>query len=114
MTYSSEQCIDQPDDYYSLRLYIAGKTTHSVSAIQNLMRICQEYLPEHYHVEVIDVCQQPEQAETENIVVIPTLIKVLPLPIQRMVGNLSNTEKVLTGLGISPHYTAPVEALPNH
>lgn len=102
MTHSSDQSIAPPDEYYSLRLYIAGRNTYSVVALQNLMKICQEYLPEHYHLEVIDVCQQPDQAESENIVVVPTLIKLLPLPIQRMVGNLSNTEKVLTGLGIVP------------
>jgi circadian clock protein KaiB len=83
-----------------LRLYVAGVTPNSVRAIANLKRICEEYLQGHYTLEVIDLYQQPELAEGEQIIAAPTLIKQLPLPLRRVIGDMSNQERVLVGLDL--------------
>jgi circadian clock protein KaiB len=92
------------EQHYILRLYIAGTTVQSLKALQNLKRICEEYLHNRYELEVIDIYQQTEGIPTQNIIAIPTLIKELPLPLQKMIGNLSDTEKVLVGLNIVPKF----------
>lgn len=89
------------DERYCFRLYVAGTTPNSARALRNLQRIAEKYFPDNYELEVIDVYEQPEQLLVENIVAIPTLIKDSPLPVKRLVGDLSNTKKVLTSLGIS-------------
>jgi circadian clock protein KaiB len=89
------------DPDYCLRLYITGATPHSMRAVTNINRICDEFLPGRVLLEIIDVYQQPELAGEEQIIAAPTLIKVRPLPLRRMIGDLSNTEKVLAALGIS-------------
>ncbi|MFB2893903.1 circadian clock KaiB family protein [Aerosakkonemataceae cyanobacterium BLCC-F50] len=89
------------DERYCFRLYVAGSTPNSGRALKNLQRIAEKYFPNNYELEVIDVYEQPEQLLLENIVAIPTLIKDSPLPVKRLVGDLSNTKKVLTSLGIS-------------
>jgi circadian clock protein KaiB len=91
---------DQPDRKYVLRLYIAGTTPQSVRAIENIRKICEKQLRGHYRLEVIDLYQQPEKARSEQIVAAPTLIKQLPLPVRRILGDLSKTERVLVGLGL--------------
>jgi circadian clock protein KaiB len=83
---------------YLLRLYITGNSIRSQRAISNLFRICREELSDQYKVEIIDVLEQPHMAEAEKILVTPTLIKQLPPPLQRLIGDLSNKEKVLLGL----------------
>ncbi|MEG3923297.1 MULTISPECIES: circadian clock KaiB family protein [unclassified Microcoleus] len=88
------------EDHYILRLYISGTTIQSVTALQNIKKICEEHLQGRYELEVIDIYQQTEAVISENIVAVPTLIKKLPLPLQKMIGNLSNTEKVLLGLNL--------------
>lgn len=85
---------------YVLRLYVAGSTTRSVAAITNLKKICEEQLAGRYTLEVIDLYQQPELAAGHQIIAIPTLIKELPPPLRRIIGDLSNAEKVLVGLDI--------------
>jgi circadian clock protein KaiB len=85
---------------YILRLYITGNSLKSQRAIANLFRICQEELDDHYSVEIIDVLEQPHLAEQEKILVTPTLIKQLPPPLQRIIGDMSNTQKVLLGLDL--------------
>lgn len=96
-----EQALSQRDEkYYVLRLYISGTTPQSVQAIQNIKKLCEEYLPGRYQLEVIDVYQQPNLVKPDNIVALPTLIKKLPLPLQRVIGDMSKTEKVLIGLDI--------------
>ncbi|HLO50973.1 MAG TPA: circadian clock KaiB family protein [Kamptonema sp.] len=98
-----EQAIaDLEQQHYCLRLYIAGTTPRSTRALQRIKSICETYLQGRYELEVIDVYQSAEQLQLDNIVVIPTLIKQLPLPLQRMIGDLSDTEKVLFGLDIVP------------
>lgn len=86
--------------HYVLRLYVAGHTPKSLSAISNLKRICEEYLSERYELEVIDLYQRPELAEGDQIIAVPTLVKKLPEPLRRVIGDLSNTEKVLVGLDL--------------
>ncbi|MCZ0904843.1 circadian clock KaiB family protein, partial [Microcoleus sp. HI-ES] len=96
-----EQSLSQSkEEHYTLRLYISGTTIQSVTALQNIKKICEEYLQGRYELEVIDIYQQTEAVISENIVAVPTLIKQLPLPLQKMIGNLSNTEKVLIGLNL--------------
>lgn len=87
-------------DRYVLRIYIAGATPRSNLAILNIRRICDEHLHGRYDLEVVDVYQQPALAEGEQIVAAPTLIKMLPLPLRRFIGDMSNTERLLVGLDL--------------
>jgi circadian clock protein KaiB len=84
----------------NLRLYIAGQTPKSVAAIQNLQRICEEHMPGGFNVEVIDLAENPHLAKSDQILAIPTLVRRLPAPARKIIGDLSNTEKVLVGLDI--------------
>ena len=87
---------------WELRLYIAGQTPKSVTAFANLNRLCEEHLAGRYRIEVIDLMQQPQLAAGDQIVAIPTLIRKLPEPLRRIVGDLSNTERTLVGLQLRP------------
>ena len=87
---------------YHLRLYVAGQTTKSLTAMANLKRVCEEHLAGRYEIEVIDLVQQPKLAAGDQILAIPTLVRRLPAPLKRIIGDLSNTEKVLVGLDIRP------------
>ncbi len=87
-------------DKYVLRLYITGTTSRSILAITNLKKICEEYLGGRYELEVIDLFQHPGLAIDEQIIAAPTLIKKLPLPFRRIIGDMSNKEKVLLGLDL--------------
>jgi circadian clock protein KaiB len=88
--------------HYILRLYVAGLSTISLRAIENLKKICAENLEGRYELEVIDIYQQPVLAQGEQIIATPTLIKQLPLPLRRFIGDLSQTEKILVGLDLKP------------
>jgi circadian clock protein KaiB len=90
---------------YNLRLYVAGQTPKSLAAIANLKRICEENLAGHYTIDVIDLLVTPQLAEGDQIVAVPTLVRRLPPPIKRIIGNLSDTERVLVGLDIRPKGT---------
>jgi circadian clock protein KaiB len=83
---------------YELRLYVAGPTRKSMAAFENLQRICAEHLAGKYSIEVIDLLEQPHLARGDQILAIPTLVRKLPEPIRKIIGDLSNTNKVLTGL----------------
>jgi circadian clock protein KaiB len=85
---------------YELRLYIAGKTQKSVTALNNLKRYCEEHLQGQYTIEVIDLLEKPQLAEGDQILAIPTLVKKVPEPVRKIIGDLSNEEKVLVGLNI--------------
>jgi len=85
-----------------LRLYITGQTRHSVHALENLKRICEEHLKGCYQLEVIDVYQHPELAAEAQVYAVPTLVKSLPEPLRRIIGDLSDTQKTLVGLDIRP------------
>lgn len=87
---------------YLLKLYIAGHTTRSERAIANLRRICEEDLGELYDLRIIDILEQPQLAEDEKILATPTLVKTLPPPVRRVIGDLADTEKVLVGLDLQP------------
>jgi circadian clock protein KaiB len=85
---------------YVLRLYVSGSTLKSSLAIENIKRVCEQHLKNRYHLEVIDIYQQAKLARDEQIVAVPTLIKRLPLPLRRLVGDMSNLKKVLFGLDL--------------
>jgi circadian clock protein KaiB len=90
------------EERYVLRMYVTGTTPKSVRAIQNIKSICNEHLQGRYDLEVIDMYQQPTLATGEQIVALPTLIKILPLPLRRLIGDLSDMEHVLLGLDLKP------------
>jgi circadian clock protein KaiB len=85
---------------YRLRLYVAGETPKSVLAFRNLKQICEEHLQGHYEIEIIDLLQNPQLAQGDQILAIPTLVRRLPEPIKKIIGDLSNTERVLVGLDL--------------
>jgi len=85
---------------YWLRLYVAGQTPKSLVAFANLKRICEEHLPGRYHIDVIDLLEQPQAARADQILVIPTLVRKLPEPARKIIGDLSNEERVLVALEI--------------
>jgi circadian clock protein KaiB len=87
---------------YVLRLYVAGLTPRSQMAISNIKKICEEHLEGRYDLEVIDVYQKPVLAKGEQIIAAPTLIKKLPLPLRRFIGDLSDSERILLGLDLRP------------
>jgi circadian clock protein KaiB len=86
---------------YILRLYIAGMTTKSLRAVDNIKKILEEHLKGRYELEVIDISQQPNLVKTEDLIAAPTLIKKLPLPVRRFIGDLSNKEKIIVGLNLA-------------
>jgi circadian clock protein KaiB len=88
------------DEKYVLRLYITGMTPKSTKAIANVKRICEEHLAGRYELEIIDIYQQPTLARDEQIIAAPTLIKKLPLPLRRLIGEMSDKEKVLLGMDL--------------
>jgi circadian clock protein KaiB len=85
---------------WELKLYVAGNTSKSLTALNNLKKYCEEYLPGQYQIEVIDLLIKPQLAEGDQIFAIPTLVKKVPEPIRQIIGDLSNKEKVLVGLNI--------------
>ena len=87
---------------YRLRLFVAGGTARSQRAIENLRRICAEHLADDVDLEVVDIYQQPELAERHQVIAAPTLVRLLPLPVRRVIGDLSETDRVLRGLELPP------------
>ena len=85
-----------------LRLYIAGQTPKSIKAFANLKKICEEHMPGRYRIEVIDLIQNPQLAAGDQILAVPTLVRRLPEPVRRIIGDLSHTERVLVGLDVRP------------
>ena len=107
ITKEFEDALGQPPaGNYLLRLFITGSTPRSALAIKNIRAICEERLKGRYKLEVIDIYQNPEKVKPEQILVAPTLIKKLPLPVRKIIGDLSNTERVLVGLDILPDPTS--------
>jgi circadian clock protein KaiB len=86
---------------WNLRLYVAGQTPKSITALANLKRICDEHMEGQYQIEVIDLMENPQLARRDQIVAIPTLVRELPTPLKRIIGDLSNTERVLVGLDVT-------------
>jgi len=91
----------RPDNWL-LRLYIAGQTPKSLAAISNLHRICEQHLAGKFEIEVIDLLRNPELAEADKIIAIPTLVRKLPEPLRKIIGDLSDTDKTLVGLQLEP------------
>jgi circadian clock protein KaiB len=98
---------DQPagrrNDRWVLRLYVAGETPKALTALKNLRSICEEQLRGKYHIEVIDLLTNPRLARDNQILAVPTLVRKLPLPVRKIIGDLSNAERVLVGLDLIEH-----------
>lgn len=107
MTDQDEQAEPLDDGIYSLRLYVAGQTPKSLAAIANLKRICEDHLAGRYTIDVIDLLVTPQLAAGDQIVALPTLVRRLPPPLKRIIGNLSDTEKVIVGLDLRPVRSSP-------
>jgi len=90
------------DKKWELRLYVAGKTEKSVTALTNLRKYCEEHLKGQYKIEVVDLMEKPQLAEGDQILAVPTLVRKVPEPIRKIIGDLSDKEKVLVGLNIIP------------
>lgn len=90
------------EEPYLLRLYVAGTTALSVQAIANIRQVCEQELVGRYDLEVVDIYQSPERAKDDNIVAVPTLVKHLPRPLRKLIGDLSNCERILVGLDLRP------------
>jgi circadian clock protein KaiB len=94
-------------DMFELRLYVAGQSPRSVRALENLRKVCDEHLSGRYHVEVIDLLLNPALARGDEIIAVPTLVRKLPQPIRKIIGDLSDTDRVLVGLQLRPQgYTS--------
>jgi circadian clock protein KaiB len=89
-------------DFFELRLYVAGQTSRSLAALTNLKSICEEHLQGRYRIEVIDLLEHPQLAKGDQILALPTLVRKLPEPIRKLVGDLSDTERALVGLDLRP------------
>jgi len=89
-------------DFWQLRLYVAGQTPKSLAAFANLKKICEEHVSGKYRIEIIDLLENPTLAKGDQILAIPTLVRKLPEPVRKIIGDLSNTEKVLVGLDLRP------------
>ena len=88
---------------WALKLYVAGQTAKSLLAFANLKRICEEHLGGRYQIEIVDLIKNPELAKGDQIFALPTLVRKLPEPVRKIIGDLSNTERVLVGLDLRPH-----------
>jgi circadian clock protein KaiB len=100
--YESDSVVAEVDEFWHLRLYVAGQSPKSLCAIGNLTELCDEHLAGRYEIEVIDLVQHPGRARSDDILAIPTLVRRLPAPLRKIIGDLSNTERVLVGLRIQP------------
>jgi circadian clock protein KaiB len=93
---------------WDLRLYVAGPTPKSIAAFRNLEQLCEEHLAGRYRIEVIDLMKNPQLARGNQILAVPTLVRKLPVPIRKIIGNLSDTERVLVGLDLRPREADPL------
>lgn len=92
--------VSGPKAAWDLRLYVAGQTARSIAALENLERICEEHLAGQYHIEVVDLLQDPKLARGDQILAVPTLVRKLPEPVRKIIGDLSNEDRVLVGLDL--------------
>lgn len=97
-----------PEERWELRLYVAGQTPKSRAALTNLKKLCEEHVPGQYQIEVINLLENPQLAQGDQIVAIPTLVRKLPEPLRKIIGDLSDTERVLVGLQLRPKKRNPV------
>ena len=96
----------QESKVWMLRLYVAGQTPRSIAAFANLKKICEEHLKGQYQIEIVDLLKNPQLAKGDQILAIPTLVRRLPPPLRKIIGDLSNTERVLVGLDVQPQAAA--------
>lgn len=94
--------LDQRTDCWCLRLYVAGQSPRSIQAFQNLKELCETHLAGRYEIEIIDLIENPRLARGDQIVAVPTLVRKLPEPVRKIIGDLSNTDRVLVGLDLRP------------
>jgi circadian clock protein KaiB len=99
---ASPTAVDESNERYILKLYVAGMTLRSTRAVENVRAFCEKHLEGRYDLQVIDVYQQPALARTEQLIAAPTLIKKLPMPLRRLIGDMSNEERILVGLDLIP------------
>ena len=99
---TSDDATDDKDDFWHLSLYVAGDSPKSLHAYANLKNLCEEHLAGHYEIEIVDLIEHPARARTDDIFAIPTLVRRLPEPLRMVIGDLSDTERVLVGLRIQP------------
>lgn len=97
---ASKSAVEPVDASWELRLYVAGQTPKCLAAFANLKAICEQHLQGRYHIEIIDLLQKPALAQGDQILAVPTLVRKLPEPVRKIIGDLSNTERVLVGLDI--------------
>ena len=102
MSTNPSEPAEASSDTFLLRLYVAGQTPKSMTAFVNLKKICEEHLAGRYQIQVIDLLENPRLAEGDQILAIPTLVRQLPEPVRKIIGDLSNTERVLIGLDLLP------------
>jgi circadian clock protein KaiB len=93
---------NKPDEFWELRLYVAGQTPRCLAAFGNLRELCEHHLARKYRIEVIDLLEHPQLSRGDQILAIPTLVRRLPQPVRRIIGDLSNTDRVLVGLDLRP------------
>ena len=107
-TEAMEQSLARQDkEKYVLKLYITGMTPRSQEALRNLQKVCREYLGDNYELQVIDIYQQPTLAKGDQIIAVPTLVKKLPLPLRRLIGDLSQEDRIILGLDLKPTSPPP-------
>lgn len=104
---AAEGTDDTDAPFIELRLYVAGQSPKCVRAIENLALVCKEHLAGRYHIEIIDLLENPALARGDEIIAVPTLIRGLPVPIRRIIGDMSDTDKVLVGLQIRSPKSSP-------
>lgn len=93
---------EDPDGYFDLRLYVAGQTPKSIAAFANLKRLCEVHLAGKYRIEVIDLMAKPQRAKDDQIIAVPTLVRRLPEPVRKIIGDLGDADRTLVGLELSP------------
>jgi len=97
-----------PDEMWELRLYITGRSPKCLRAMENLRRMCEQYLQGHYEIDVVDLLDNPRRAADDQILAVPTLVKRVPLPMRTIVGDLSDTDRLLSGLQLHPRPSGPM------
>ncbi|MEN6466093.1 MAG: circadian clock KaiB family protein [Syntrophaceae bacterium] len=96
-----------PEEIWILKLYVAGQTSKSIAAFANLKKICEEHLAGRYRIEIVDLLKNPRLAKGDQIIAVPTLVRQLPPPVKKIIGDLANTERVLVGLDVIPAAKTP-------
>ena len=97
-----QQTLAESAEFWELRLYVAGQTARAITAFANLKKLCEEHVKCKYRIEVIDLLKNPQLAKGDQILAVPTLVRKLPVPVRKIIGDLSNTERVLVGLDLRP------------